>query len=205
MTRDRSWLAIALIADLIGAAAALLLAGRAWQHVRVDRTAPLADAVGELTGRDLQGAITAFALIGLAGVVAIAATRGWGRRLVGLALLVCAGVIAWCALSSFSAVSDARARSAITSGVGIDASSPVHVSVSVLWPALTAVAALLIALGGGLTLLFAGRWSAMAARYDAPTEAARLERTAHSGGDIAMWTALDRGDDPTGDQPRTES
>jgi uncharacterized membrane protein (TIGR02234 family) len=191
---NRVSLAIAIIADLLGAAGVLLFAGRDWQRVVVSRVRPLPDAVVNLSGRDLQGAITAFALIALAGVVAIAATRGWGRRLVGLALIGTGGVVGWYAIAGASAVSADRARSSVASGVGVDASSVPHVTVDAVWPALTAASAALIVLAGALTVLKAQRWSAMASRYEAPTDAARAERTS---GDIAMWSALDRGDDPT--------
>jgi uncharacterized membrane protein (TIGR02234 family) len=191
---NRLSLAVAIIADLLGAAGVLLFAGRDWQRVVVSRVRPLPDAVVDLSGRDLHGATTAFALIALAGVVAIAATRGWGRRLVGLALVATGAVIAWYAIDGTVAVSAGRARSSVTSGVGVDASSVPHVSVHVIWPALTAASAALIVLAGGLTVLKARRWSALASRYEAPTDAARAER---GSADIAMWSALDRGDDPT--------
>ena len=197
MTR-RSLIA-AVAADLLGAAGVLLFAGRDWQRVVVSRVRPLPDAVAKLDGHDLHGAITAFALIALAGVVAVAATRGWARRAVGLVLIASGAVIVWYSVDGVSAVSSGTARASIASGVGVDSASVPHVSVDAVWPVLTAVSALLIVAAGTLTVRNAGRWSALAARYEAPTGAARAERVSP---DIAMWTALDRGDDPT---TRTES
>jgi uncharacterized membrane protein (TIGR02234 family) len=191
---NRLSLALAIIADLLGAAGVLLFAGRDWQRVVVSRVRPLPDAVANLDGHNLHGAITAFALIALAGVVAVAATRGWGRRLVGLALIAAGAIIGWYAIAGTAAVSADRARSSVASGVGIDASSVPHVTVHAVWPALTAASAALIVLAGALTVLKAHQWSALASRYEAPTDAARAER---GSADIAMWSALDRGDDPT--------
>ena len=199
MTRARAWFAIALIADLLGAGVALIGVGRTWQRVIVTRQPPLADAVVHLSGRNLYAAISALAIIGLAGVVAIAATRGIGRRLVGAALLVTGGFLAWLAVNGLDAVSAARARDSVPSGVGVDSSSVPHITVLPAWPVFTVAGGLLVALAGLLTLVLAGSWSAMSARYEAPTAAAKRELPAT---DIAMWSALDRGDDPTA---RTES
>jgi hypothetical protein len=66
VNRSRASLALALIADLLGAAGVLLFAGRDWQRVVVTRVRPLPDATASLTGRDLYAATTAFALIALA-------------------------------------------------------------------------------------------------------------------------------------------
>jgi uncharacterized membrane protein (TIGR02234 family) len=199
VTRERLLLVIALGADLIGAAAVLLLVGRTWQRVTVSRHAPLPPAVVDLSGRDLQAALAAFALIALAATVAVAATRGIGRRLVGLALLGCGVLIAWRAALGVSPVGGRRARASVPTGVGIDASSLPRVAVDVAWPLLTVAGGLLVTLAGLLTVACATRWSSMAPRYEAPTAAARKDR---SDGDIALWTALDRGEDPT---TRTES
>lgn len=199
MTRARVSLAFALIADLAGAAGVLLFAGRVWQRVRVTRVRPLPDAVANLTGRDLYPALSAFALIALAGVIAIAATRGWGRRVVGLALAASGAVIGWYAVDGLSAVSPGRARSSIASGVGIDSSSVPHVGLDGTWAGLTIASATLIVTAGVLTIVNAQRWSGLASRYEAPTAGARTER---GNPDIALWSALDRGDDPT---TRTES
>ena len=194
MNRSRGTLALALFVDLLGAAGEQQHAGRDWQRVVVTRVRPLPDATANLTGRDLYAATTAFALIALAGVIAIAATRGWGRRLVGAVLVISAGFIVWYSIEGMSAVSPARARTSVASGVGVDNSSVAHVTVTAVWPVLTAASALLIALAGVLTAVFARRWSAMSARYEAPTDGAKAER---GNADIAMWSALDRGDDPT--------
>ena len=69
-----------------------------------------------------------------------------------------------------------------------------RIAIVAQWPLLTVACGVLIALAGALTVVFAPRWSAMATRYEAPTAAARRDGPAT---DIALWTALDRGEDPT--------
>jgi uncharacterized membrane protein (TIGR02234 family) len=194
VTRDRAWFAVALIADLLGASGVLLLVGRTWQRVTVSRDPPLPAALVDLSGRDLQAVVAAVALIALAGVVAIAATRGLGRRLVGVALAVSGAVICWRSAVALSAIGAAQARASVPSGVGIDRSSQPRIAIVAQWPLLTVACGVLIALAGVLTVVFAPRWSAMATRYEAPTAAARRDGPAT---DIALWTALDRGEDPT--------
>jgi uncharacterized membrane protein (TIGR02234 family) len=194
VSNARAWFAAALIADLLGATGTLLTVGRTWQRVVVSRQAPLADAVVHLSGRDIDAAISGLSFVALAGVVAIAATRGLGRRLVGGALASTGLVIGWLSIRALSPVSATRARASVPSGVGVNGSSGEHVHVIGAWPLLTLVWGLLIALAGVLTVVFAARWSGLTARYEAPTAAAQRELPAT---EIAMWRALDRGDDPT--------
>ncbi len=112
MTSARYSLAAAIAADLLGAVGVLFFAGAKWQRVVVGRARPLPDAVANLSGRDLHGGTTAFALIALAGVVAIAATRGWARRLVGLVLAAAGAVVVWYSIDGITAVSASQARAA---------------------------------------------------------------------------------------------
>ena len=113
MTRVRVSLAAAIGADLLGAMGVLFFAGRGWQRATVSRARPLPDAVVNLSGRDLHAATTAFALIALAGVVAVAATRGWARRIVGLVLIAAGAVVGWYAVAGLSAVSAGQARTSV--------------------------------------------------------------------------------------------
>ena len=75
----------------------------------------------------------------------------------------------------------------------IGASAPV-VHVHAQWPGLAAVAAALVLLAGVATAARGHRWSAMSARYEAPTVDPQQVRART---DATMWNALDRGDDPT--------
>jgi uncharacterized membrane protein (TIGR02234 family) len=204
--------ALALLLDLVGAAVALLVAGRTWQVVHTPRPRPLADDVLHLTGRTVDAASTALALVALAGVVAIVATRGIARRVVG-AVIAAAGVgTVWRAIAAAGAVNAARARAFVreyhpTVPTGVRTAPVVTVTGS--WPALTVGCGVLIALAGMLVAWRGHRWPALSARYenrggDAPTAASSSPATADEDAQAAqaravaaMWNALDDGDDPT--------
>jgi uncharacterized membrane protein (TIGR02234 family) len=191
---SRRMFATALLLDLIGGGAALLIAGRPWQTVTVSRPRPLADELVHLSGKTLQPGVFGLALVALAGVVAVLATKRLGRRIVGTALVLAGALLVWRAASGLAEVSPAQARSLAvraTSSIGVDGSSAVHLTHAPAWPLLTIVCGLLV-IGSGLLVAVRGaRWTVMSARYDAPLASARPQT------DAALWTALDRGDDPT--------
>jgi uncharacterized membrane protein (TIGR02234 family) len=195
---NRRLFALALLLDLIGAGAAVLITSRPWQTITVDRARPLGDVSVEITGRSLDGALLGLTLIALAGVVAVLATKGIVRRVIGALIALAGALLAVRALANLSAVGPVRARELVTSrkgSVGITNASITHVTTHPSWPVLAVIAAVLIVVSGVLVVIFGGRWSSMSSRYEAPS--------AHvAAGDEAMWTALDRGDDPT---IRTES
>ncbi|MBV9594183.1 MAG: Trp biosynthesis-associated membrane protein [Actinobacteria bacterium] len=199
MTDARRLFALALVADLLGAATVLLAARPIWQRVTVSRPRPLSDQVVSVSGHALDGALGGLGIVALAGIVAVLATRGWGRRFVGAFLVLTGAVIGWRAANGLAALSPARARSLASSahaGIGVDATSAVHVHLSSGWAILTLVGGLLVLGGGALVALRGAGWSAMSSRYEAPTEAGP-EAAAEALDDVALWKALDRGDDPT--------
>jgi uncharacterized membrane protein (TIGR02234 family) len=187
--------ASALLLDLIGAAGALLVATRHWQTVTTPRPAPLRDDVLDLSGRTVDAAPTALALVALAGVVAVLATRGVARRVVGLILALAGAGLIWQAVAAADAVSAARARSLVSehhATVAVSSAVP-RVVTHPVWPALTVVAGVLV-LGAGLLVAWRGhRWQVMSTRYEArPSQDSDPARTA-----ATLWTELDRGADPT--------
>lgn len=202
---------LALGLDLIGAAGALLIALRTWQVVTTPRPHPLRDDVLALTGRTVDGAPTALALVALAGVVAVLATRGVPRRVVGAALALAGVGMIWRALAATQAVSTAQARALVAEKhrtVTIDAGVVPRVTTQSGWAVLTVLCGVLVFVAGALIAARGHRWQAMAARYerqpdrDVDPEADRAKAAA------SLWTALDRGEDPTNrnDQdPRTEA
>jgi uncharacterized membrane protein (TIGR02234 family) len=187
--------AAALLLDLVGAAGALLVATRHWQTITTPRPAPLHDDVLELSGRNVDAAPTALALVALAGVVAVLATRGVVRRVVGGVLTLAGLALIWRAVSSAGAVSTRRARSLVSDHhptVDVSAAVP-HVATHGAWPALTAAAGIFVAVSGALVAWRGHRWQVMSARYEAqPTEEVDPAKTA-----ATLWTKLDRGEDPT--------
>jgi MFS family permease len=124
------------------------------------------------TGSDVAGAVRPLALVALAGTAALLATRRWGRVVVGV-LLLAAGV--------------GTAVAAIGAGYPPGAH---HLDG---WRIVVVVAAVPVAVSGLAAAARGSRWSVMSARYDAPGARQRVQDP-----DVALWDALDRGDDPTG-------
>ena len=189
----RRELALALLLDLIGAGAVLLIAPRHWQSVTLERAGrpPVTLAV---TGRTLDGAPTALAVAALAAVVALLATRGLLRRVIGLALAAVGVVVLWRSLAGASAVSAAHARDLVAARHPASVDGAVRIAVHSGWAWASAVAAAAVLAAGLLVTLRGHRWQGMSARYEAP---AVDDETARARADLSMWNALDRGDDPT--------
>jgi uncharacterized membrane protein (TIGR02234 family) len=187
--------ALALLLELVGAGGALLVAVRTWQTVRTPRPAPLPADVLHLSGRTIDAAPTALALVGLAGVVAVLATRGVVRRVVGGVLVLVGVALIWRAFASAGAVSATRARTLVTDRhPTVNAAAVVpHVGTTTIWPALTGICGVLVLAAGGLIAWRGHRWQVMSARYEAPVDTQQQESKAAT----ALWTALDRGEDPT--------
>jgi uncharacterized membrane protein (TIGR02234 family) len=187
-----------------GAAAALLASGRVWLRLTAPRTPPLPGLSAALTGRDVEPLVPALGVVGLAGVVALLATRRWGRLLVG-ALLAAAGLVLVArSVPHLVAPSASEARALLLDqgrATGEPPGGPVTAAVSRAWPVVAAFGGLLLLAGGLGALLRSRRWPGMSARYDQP--AAGRPREAEPGPGSgepaagAVWEALDRGEDPT--------
>lgn len=136
-----------------------------------------------VTGRAVAGVVEAVALLALAAVVAVPATRGRGRLVVGA--LVTAGGIA-------GAIGAVGTRSAARAQVLHRLPPGAVVSTSPWWVAALAGGALLAAVGV-VVAVRGPSWSALSARYEPP--AARRDK--QPVGDAGAWDALDRGEDPT--------
>jgi uncharacterized membrane protein (TIGR02234 family) len=193
--RRHAAFAVALLLDLIGAGGALLVSTRAWQTVTTPQPAPRHDDVLDLSGRTVDAAPTALALVALAGVVAVLATRGIARRIVGGVLALAGAGLVWRAIACSSAVSAQRARSLVSERhrtVEVSGVVP-QIATHGAWPVLTLVGGVLVAAAGGLIAWRGHCWQAMSARYEAPPTA-ELDDTRAA---ATLWTALDRGEDPT--------
>lgn len=193
MTQSRSHarreVTVAVVLCLLGAGLVLIAVGRTWVAVNVLGGALTVDRTVRLTGRMLLPGIGALGLVGLAGVVALAATRRWGRLAVGVLLLATGA-----GLSALVLTADLRAL-ALTS-VGRSGSGLTGAPTTTLWPYVSVVGGMLLAAAGALVALRGRRWATLSQRYDAPAVRAQerpdgphLERT--------LWDALDRGEDPT--------
>lgn len=205
--RARVEFAAALALQLVGAAGALVLAGRTWQTIVTPRPRPLGDSVLQLTGGTVDAASSALALVALAGVVAVLATRGPGRVAIGVVLAGVGAALVWRAMAGGATIGPARARAFVQShpGVGADPGAVSRVTVHSGWAALSAGCGLLV-LAAGLLIALRGRhWASMSARYETPAARGDLdEETARTRASALLWSALDRGHDPTGEPAGAE-
>lgn len=187
-----------LVAQVIGAAALLLLATRAWQTVTTVRERPFTDDVVQVSGRTVDGAVTALALVALAGVVAVIATSGTARRVIGALVAVAGLVTVWRVIAALGAVSAARATS-IVHDAHPQVAGTAHVTTHPVWGLLSIAAAVLVAAAGVLTALFGAQWRGLSARYE---RRAPDPEQARARADASLWTALDSGEDPTARNPQ---
>lgn len=193
--RRHALFAVALVLDLLGSGAALLVASHTWQTITAERASPFPSITKHVNGRTIDAAPTALALVALAGVVAVLATRGLVRRVVGGVIAVAGAGLIWRAIESGDAVSSDRARDLLgwpLTACCFPSPSP-RVEAPVVWPVLTAVCGVLIIVSGALIAWRGHRWQGMSARYETPpTQESDPAKTA-----ATLWTKLDRGEDPT--------
>ena len=189
----RREIGLAVLLCLVGAFLVLVAAGRAWIELVV--TSPLVDdrTLG-VTGAELSPGVRALGLVGLAGVVAIAATRRTGRVVVGvLLLLVGVGVVAL----SVGVLGDAVVRAQDTLTVQEAGGALSDDSRGTVWPYACAAGGLLLAAAGALVAARGRRWAALSQRYDAPAVREQAPPTPERA-ERELWESLDRGEDPTG-------
>jgi len=195
---------LGLIAVLLvlGAAALWASSQGTWVSQVVDN--PLSGSrASTADGARAEPILVPWALLALAAVGGLVATRVWGRRLVGTLVAVAGG---WAVLR---AVVGLVAPAVAALPVGLrpgDRALPATAAPA--WP--------LVALLGGLLMLAAGLLAAgraadlprLGARYDAPGAAPGGARDAERSGtggmrpadpDRALWEAQDEGEDPTRD------
>ena len=199
--------ATALVFDALAAGGALLVATREWQTITTSRARPFADDVLAVTGRTVDAAPTALALVALAGVVAVLATRGIARRFVGGLIALAGAGLVWRATSAQSPVSASRARDLVRTRhprVSLSSTVSPHISTHGTWGALTIACGVIVFGAGLLVAVRSGRWAAMSARYETPATRADDTGTqvSRQKADASLWGALDRGEDPTLRDPR---
>jgi uncharacterized membrane protein (TIGR02234 family) len=194
VTTDRRTYVAALALVAVGAVLALLATQAVWVRTTTasfpitapgGATAATVRVVVESKGTEVASVVVATALVALAGLVAVVATRGWLRRLVGV-LLVVAGLAV--VVVSVRVLAD---PSAVT-GQQIQPPTVVLDQSVTAWPVLAALGGVLVVAGGVVVVWRGAGWAGMAARYDAPAGTA-----AERPGDT--WAAFDRGEDPTAD------
>ena len=189
--RRHALFATALLLDLVGTGSALLIATRTWQTITAERSAPFPAISVDVNGRTIDAAPTALALVALAGVVAVLATRGVLRRVVGGVIALAGAGMIWRAIASADPVGPDREVDLLHWDIGFPLRA--HVESHLVWPAVTGVCGVLVLVSGLLIVWRGHRWQVMSARYEAqPSAESDPARTA-----ATLWTKLDRGEDPT--------
>jgi uncharacterized membrane protein (TIGR02234 family) len=186
---------------LLAVAAVLLFVGYAqtWASAVVRQDGlPTVEVV--LKGRDIEPAASASAILALAGIAGLVATRRLGRAVTGV-LLALEGVLAAYGAISFGLSAGGRADvlELVAERVGVAADA--EVSVSPWWLAV-ALGGLMLVVVGVLAVARGGRWPVLGRRYEARTGEQRAPASAGpsaptAAGSAAAWDALDRGVDPT--------
>ena len=147
------------------------------------------------TGSELVPALVACALASIAGAVAVVATRGVARRLLGVVLAVVAVVIVVTALQVLADPTGAS-RSSLSLVAGGAAAATRPATCAWWWCLLAAAGGVTALCGACLTALHGSSWPVMGARFEAPAQG-RVRRSAAAD----AWTQLDQGQDPTVDPP----
>ncbi len=194
MTARRE-LRVAVLLCLLGSALVLLAVARPWVSFVDPGSLTISALRREVTGSTVVPGARALGYVGLAGVLALAATKRWGRTVVGVLVL---GAGLGVAVTVVAAWSDGLASRAVaatsTCAPACDGSgrpSAEQPSVQQTWPVLTLLGGVLLASSGGLVAVRGRRWAALSASYEQPAAPKPVE------GDKGVWDALDRGDDPT--------
>ncbi len=196
--------AAALLMDVLGAGVLLLVSTQYWQRIVTPRGRPFTDDILKVQGRVIDSAPTALALVALAGVVAVLATRGMTRRVLGALILLAGAGLIWRSASAIPAVSTSRALALVREKhprVSVSSTVVPHVITDSIWGALSIGCGVLVLLGGLLIMVRGAEWGAMSTRYEAPGARNDDPVTRHRA-DAALWGALDRGEDPTERDPR---
>jgi uncharacterized membrane protein (TIGR02234 family) len=167
-----------------------------WMTVTLDPNqvgqAGAAQTALEVQGSKAATAVTALALVALAGGLAAAIAGRIARWIItGIILLASAGIVA--AAATVLADPLAAAQGSIAAATGISGSQA-EVAVTA-FPVLAVVAGCLLALAA-LLIIPAGRHWKTRTKYDAPA-AGSAAATGGPVDEIDSWDRLSRGDDPT--------
>jgi uncharacterized membrane protein (TIGR02234 family) len=168
---------LAMLAVLAGVILAVTGAGQAWARVSAAVELPGIGSArlggAEVTGNDLAP-LGALALLGLVLLVAVAATRGRGRWVVGLALLALGGALVLGGALGGSRVSDeAIARAELGVLEGIPAGTGLRVATPPAGPVMVVAGGLLLALAGVEALRRGAGWPALGDAFRAPPDRAQ--------------------------------
>jgi uncharacterized membrane protein (TIGR02234 family) len=195
----------ALVLLAVGAGLLLVGYGRTWV------TATSAEAgfprlSVDFTGRDLQPVGGVLPVVALAGVAGLVATRRLGRRVSGV-VLVLTGVTGLVLPIMFGVAGTGRDEDDVArllaERLGVGAQHVEHTST--LWWVPAAAGGALVLLGGVLATLRGGRWPQMGHRYERDDSTSATATASSPQRTESAWDQLDRGLDPTSDDPAADS
>jgi uncharacterized membrane protein (TIGR02234 family) len=184
----RREMVLVLLLGTLAVGLVFLAVRQGWAEVRTEAPRPLPGGDVTVTGQDLVPAAAALAIAALASLVAVLATRGPARRLVGLVLAgfgVGIGVTVSAGVTAAGAIAAAvgsggtpGTAGSVTAGAVPNGSAPPiagfasHVAVrSLPWQALALVGAVAVIAAGLLVTWRATRWPVMSSRFDPPERA----------------------------------
>ncbi|MCP2292469.1 trp region conserved hypothetical membrane protein [Nocardia amikacinitolerans] len=204
---------------LLALAAALMWGSSRLTWVTVSSSDGLTEPrTDELNGSVWFGALTPLALVLLAAIAALLATKGWLRRMVGVLVALVAAVTAVPAFALLTGQGATAERAAALAELPGRA-TVTEVTTAPL-PAVLTLAAAFAAFAAGVLLArmpresgrLSGKYESPVVRREAATEEVTKRRAADSSGQLServLWDALDAGTDPTEDTdaelPGTES
>ncbi len=191
----RRWYAPTVLAFLALGGWVFFAASRTWLSANV-RAAGLPSDLVTVTEADAQPLIPALGLVIAAAGLAVLATRGRLRQLVGFLVTAAAvGIVIAVATGADTRLAALNASiDQSTAFTGDNRPSP-HEHEWLLW---TVVLAALLAFGlGVLTMIAARAWPAMSGRYDAPRSSGSVAIEPERADGADLWKALDEGHDPT--------
>ena len=198
MTARRE-LQLAVLLCLLGSALVLLAVSRTWGVVLDDQRLTIDTFRTAVSGRQVAPGAMALGYVGLAGVVALAATRRTGRVVVGVLLALAGALVVGTlvdVLSSGLATEIATAVRPCTRACGTGNLATTRPG----WVWLAMAGGLLQLAAGLLVTLRGRRWAALSSSYEPPARVAPAPPATDKAApvsDKAVWDALDRGDDPT--------
>ncbi len=179
---------------LASAAILLLASGRPWLTLSLDLEPPLPPVSEKFSGSQLLGLVPIGILAGAAGL-ALIASRRVGRLIVGVGLVL-AGLLALARVGFFLddrgfLVALDWAEDYVEPGV----SDVPNREVSMLPAVIALLGATLVVAVGVFALARSRGWPIMGARYE------RRGPSSVGNDEAAMWSALERGQDPTATSP----
>jgi uncharacterized membrane protein (TIGR02234 family) len=187
----RRGLGIAVAGCVISAATVLLAAGRVWLRYTVPRNG-LADLRATATGHGVAQPAATLALVVLAGVVVLPATRGLGRRVAGAAIALAGVGIVYVAAATIAFTTDQLDLP--DAGTYTDGGATT-------WPWIALIAGVVAIATGLFAAAASGGWPSMGRRYEsrpaASSTAAGPQPPMTEITETTMWDRLDEGDDPT--------